>query len=136
MSENIENIESKNEVESKGEAKFDESAIWKLVSNVDPKTGEDLDWIMVKEYLVENGPVKGLEKVFEYYEMKNPKMDPWVNYLLACSHFTEEELNGTPMNRAYRRRLESKIAKLMKMRGKDKNTSLHQFLYDNRNVTV
>ena len=123
-------------VDLKNEKKVDDSDLWKMFKNVDPDTGLDLDWLEVRDYLCEHGAAKGLEKVFDYYQMKNPRMEAYVNYLLACSHFTEEELEGTPINRAYRRRLETKVKKLLKKRESDKHTPIHQFLHDNKNIQV
>lgn len=108
--------------------------IWKVFSNVDPVTGDDLDWIEIRDYLCEHGPAKSLEKIYDYYLDKFHRMDPWSVYLLTCSHFTLEELEGEKYNRAYRRRLEQKVIKLMKKREQDKSTPYQEFLYKNRNL--
>ena len=134
MSENSETSEYKTETESKHEHdKFD---LWKISSDIDPETGLDYDFLQVREYICENGPAKGLEPLYEYYLSKFHKLDPWSVYLLACSHFTMEDLEGTPINRSYRRRLEAKVKKLMKLREKDKTTPFNEFLYKNKNVEV
>ena len=74
--------------------------------------------------------------IFDYYEMKNKRFDSYLNFLLACSHFTTEELEGTPVNRAYYRRLEQKAIKLMKLRKKDPTTNINQFFCNNRNINA
>ena len=129
MSENSEAIESKNEVDSKQEVELDIFDLWKISSDVDPETGLDWDFIQIREYICQHGPAKGLEPLYEYYLNKFHKLDAWSVYLLACSHFTLEELEGTPINRSYRRRLEQKVKKLMKAREKDKLTPYNEFLY-------
>ena len=130
MTEN--NVEMKND----NSIKLDDKNLWKVLSNEDPETGLPLDWIEARDYLIEHGPGKALEKFFDYYEKHNDKMSSWCNYLLACHHFTEEELEGTPINRAYRRRLAIKVQKLMKKREKDPFTPMNQFLHDNKNIEV
>ena len=105
--------------------------IWKVFSNVDPVTGDDLDWIEVRDYLCEHGPAKSLDRLYSYYLEKFSKLDPWSVYLLTCSHFTFEELEGEKYNRAYRRRLEQRVIKLMKKREQDKSTPYSEFLYKN-----
>ena len=115
--------------------KFD-NELWSIVSNVDPVSGLNLDWLEVREYLCEHGAGKGLEKVFSYYEQHNPYMGSWENFLLACSHFSLEDLEGCAINRRYRRNLELKIKKLIKKRESDKNTPIQEFLYKNSKITV
>lgn len=114
---------------------LEDKEIWKILSNEDPDTGLPIDWIEARDYLIEHGPGKALEKFFDYYELHNPRMDSWCNYLLACSHFTAEELDGQ-QNRAYRRRLEIKVKKLLKKRQTDKHVPMHQFLYENQQINV
>ena len=121
--------ETKIEVESKeAPDKFD---LWKISTDIDPETGLDWDFLQIREYICENGPAKGLEPLYEYYINKFHKLDPWSVYLLTCSHFSMEELEGTPINRSYRRRLEANVKKLMKKRETDKNTPFNEFLYKN-----
>ena len=136
MSENVENTENKNEVDSKHEQEHNKFDLWKISSDIDPETGLDYDFLQVREYICENGPAKGLEPLYEYYLNKFHKLDPWSVYLLACSHFTMEDLEGTAINRSYRRRLEAKVKKLMKLREKDKTTPFNEFLYENKNIEV
>ena len=128
MSEKVENTES---VESKNEATPNKMDIWKTFNNIDPETGLDYEFLEVRDYLCENGPAKGLEKLFDYYLTKFTRMDPWSVYLLTCSHFTSEELEGEKNNRSYRRRLEAKVMKLMKKRESDKLTPYPEFLRKN-----
>jgi hypothetical protein len=130
--------------DSKQEAQFDEKTspstnidnkdIWKIFSNVDPVTGEDLDFVEIREYICEHGPAKGLDKLYDYYLSRFHRLDPWSVYLLTLSHFTLEDLEGCAINRAYRRRLEQKVIKLMKKREKDKSTPFNEFLYKNQNI--
>ena len=128
MSEKVENTES---VESKNEATPNKMDIWKTFNNVDPETGLEYEWLEVRDYLCEHGPAKALDKLYSYYLTKFTRMDPWSVYLLTCSHFTMEELEGTPINRSYRRRLEAKVMKLMKKRDKDSSSSFPEFLRKN-----
>jgi len=125
MSEKVENTESKNE------AIPNKMDIWKTFNNIDPETGLDYDFLEVRDYLCEHGPAKALDKLYDYYLSKFTRMDPWSVYLLTCSHFTSEELEGQANNRAYRRRLEAKVMKLMKKREKDPSTSYPEFLRKN-----
>jgi hypothetical protein len=60
-------------------------------------------------------------------------MAPWINFNIACSHFSKEELNE-PTNRHAKRQLQTKIIKLLKQRKADPNKPINQFLYDNRNI--
>ena len=120
------------------ESKIDNEKIWRMFSDSDMLhlNGVDYEWLDILDNIAEHGPAKSLDMIFDYYEVKNKRFDSYVNFLLACSHFTTEELEGTPNNRAYRRRLEQKAIKLMKLRKKDSNTNMNQFLYNNRNVSV
>ena len=124
MSENTQVYDEKTEASA--------NDVWKMmVSDVDQETGLDFEFLEVRDYICEHGASKGLEKLFQYYMKKCEKFDPWTTYLLACSHFTLEELEGTAINRNYRRRLEQKVTKLMKAREKDKSSSFHEFLRKN-----
>jgi len=120
------------------ESKIDNEKIWRMFSDSDIShlNGVDYEWLDILDNIAEHGPAKSLDMIFDYYEMKNKRFDSYVNFLLACSHFTTEELEGTPNNRAYRRRLEQKAIKLMKLRKKDPTTNINQFLYNNRNMNV
>jgi hypothetical protein len=107
--------------------------IWSLVSNID-EDGNNLEWMAIIDYLNENGNVsKGLEMIYDFYQNKNPNMGSWMNYLLACSHFSEEEL-GLPCNRYGRKALERKCAKLIKARKADPHSNINQFMYNNQNI--
>ena len=106
--------------------------IWKIFSNIDPVTGEDMEFVEIREYICEHGPSKGLDKLYDYYLSRFHRLDPWCVYLLTLSHFTQEDLEGCAINRAYKRRLESKVIKLMKRRDKDKSTPFNEFLYKNK----
>ena len=69
-------------------------------------------WYEVCQALQQHG-VQAIDQLFDYFQQYNP----WVNYLLACSYFTEDELQF-PTNRQSRRKLELKVRKLL---GKHKN---------------
>jgi hypothetical protein len=69
------------------------------------------EWEKVRKELMADG-VKAIKFVFEYYQQQNTKLDPWINFCLASSHFTHEELNGT--GKAYKKRLEYEVKQLMK----------------------
>ena len=71
----------------------------------------DYECLNILDNLAEHGPAKTLDMIFDYYAMQNSRFDSYVNLLLACSHFTTEELEGTHINRAYYRRLEQKVIK-------------------------
>ena len=68
-------------------------------------------WEKVRNELMKDG-VKAIKFVFEYYQNVNPKLDPWINFCLASSHFTTEELEGSGKN--YKKRLEYEVKQLMK----------------------
>ena len=38
------------------------------------------------------GEFPGIDHLFDYFQQYNTNFDQWVNYLLACSYFTEDEL--------------------------------------------
>ena len=118
------------------ESKIDNEKIWRMFSDSDIShlNGVDYEWLDILDNIAEHGPAKSLDMIFDYYEMKNKRFDSYVNFLLACSHFTTEELEGTPVNRAYYRRLEQKAIKLMNVRQKDSNTDNNQFHYNDRNI--
>ena len=101
---------------------------WSLLSDVEPASGLSYAWLDIREALMEGGPAKGLPLIFDYYCEHNPSMDTYMNFLLACSHFTKEELE-MPTTKGARRRLELKMKKLMK---KQKGPINHrQFYYEN-----
>ena len=129
-------MQNENNLNSKIDSdKIDNEKIWRMFSDTN-LNGVDYEWLDILDNIAEHGPAKSLDMIFDYYEIKNKRFDSYVNFLLACSHFTTEELEGTPNNRAYRRRLEQKAIKLMKLRKKDSNTNMNQFLYNNRNISV
>jgi hypothetical protein len=110
--------------------------VFKLLSDTDPDTGLKFDWIDIRDQLI-NGASPGdvLPLIFDYYMQHNQKMDAWCNYLLACSHFTHQELNGN-QNRAARRKLELKVKKLLKARSLNPHQQINQFMYENRNLNL
>ncbi len=109
--------------------------LFALISDRDPVSGLTYDWLEIREMLVSGIPVgKVLPLMFDYYESNNPAMSSWSNYLLACSHFTEHELNDGQANKAYRRKLEVKVKRLIRARKQDQHTNIHDFVYKNAAV--
>lgn len=107
-----------------------------LLSTTDPETGLEYEWLEIRKRLC-NGekPVDVLPAIFDYYEEKNPKMDAWLNYQLACSHFEKDELG--PKNRFERKQLEARVKKLMKKSKKPgQSMNMRQFLYDNKDISI
>ena len=102
---------------------------WSLLSDVDPVSGLPYAWLDVREALMEGGPAKALPHIYAYYQERNPQMDSYMNYLLACSHFTKEEL-GDPTTKGARRRLELRIKKALK-KNKGPVQNVRQFYYEN-----
>ena len=86
---------------------------WSLLSDIDPVTGIDYAWLDIREALMEGGPAKALGLIYDYYQDRNPSMDSYMNFLLALSHFSKQEL-GDPVTKGARRRLELRIKKAMK----------------------
>jgi hypothetical protein len=101
---------------------------WSLLSDVDPVSGLPYAWLDIREALMEGGPAKGLPMIFDYYCERNPSMDAYTNYLLACSHFTTEELE-MPTSKGARRRLELRIKKAVKKHKGPMN--INKFYYEN-----
>ena len=81
-----------------------------LISDYD-ENGVPWRWHYVKAQLNEHG-VQALNLLFDYYQEFNPYFDPWVNYLLACSYFTEKELDF-PTSRQTRKALKYRVEKIM-----------------------
>ena len=101
-----------------------------LISDSD-ETGVPLDWYPVRADVVKNG-VGAIESIFDYYQ-EHTQFDPWVNYQLACSYFTDEEL-GLTGNRAFRRALEGKVKRMMVMKKKNPNMSDWSIIRNSANV--
>ena len=106
----------------------------KTICEFDHDTGLSYDWLEVREQVVIHG-VKALRHLFEYYQRNNPHFDDQLNYMCACSHFTPEDLE-LPTNRATRRALEARIQKLLKIRAKNPNENIQQFLRNNASVIL
>lgn len=102
---------------------------WSLLSDVEPSSGLAYAWLDIREALVEFGPAKALPMIFDYYCERNNAMDAYMNYLLACSHFTKEEL-GDPTTKGARRRLELRMKKVLK-KNKGPVQNVKQFYYEN-----
>ena len=103
---------------------------WQLLSDTDPTTGLPYAWLDILEVLTEGGPAKALPLIFSYYQERNPGMDDYMLYLLACSHFTKEEL-GDPVTKGARRRLELRIKKAVK-KNKGPVSNFRQFYAEHR----
>ena len=101
-----------------------------LISDSD-EAGVPLDWYPVRADVVKNG-VGAIESIFDYYQ-EHTQFDPWVNYQLACSYFTDEEL-GLTGNRAFRRALEGKVKRMMVMKKKNPNMSDWSIIRNSANV--
>ena len=108
--------------------KSDDVEFLNIVSDTDV-SGVPWAWYEVREKLCEKG-IGALQDVFEYYQEYNHFFDPWTNYLLACSHFDKEELNGKN-NRQYRKQLEFKVKKLIKQQAKEPNKHMYQIMREN-----
>ena len=101
---------------------------WSLLSDVDPASGMPYAWLDILEVLAEGGPAKALPHIYDYYCEINPLMDSYMNYLLACSHFTKEEL-GDPVTKGARRRLELRLKKAVK-KNKGPVQNIRQFYHE------
>ena len=90
------------------------------------------EWLKIRDRLVkENNIYPGaIDDIFHYYEAHNEKFDSWTNYLLACSIFTDKELN-LPTCKKEREKLEKKIKQLLRKRDKNPDENLHEFLRKN-----
>lgn len=106
----------------------------RLINKFDHETGLSYDWMDVRDEVMLHG-VGALRHLFEYYERNNPHFDAQINYMCACSHFTAEDLE-LPTNRATRRAMEARIQKLLKLRSKNPNENIQQFLRNNANVIL
>jgi hypothetical protein len=92
-------------------------------------SGVPYAWYDVRNKMMEKG-VGALNDVFYYYQEHNHFFDPWINYLSACSHFDEEELNGKN-NRQYRKQVEWKVKQLMKKQSEQPNKHMYQIMREN-----
>ena len=106
---------------------------WSLLSNVDPITNLKYSWLDIREVLMSDGPSKALPMIYDYYMEEGNRLDPYTNFLLACSHFTSEEL-GDPVTKSAKRRLELRLRKLLKKRAKNPHESFNKFCRDNSDV--
>ena len=123
VSEPIESKEEKEDITSEMEREA-----WGLLSDVDPVTGLKYSWLDIREVLMTQGVASALPLMFEYYLDVNGAMDPYMNYMIACSHFTPEEL-GHPATKNARRRLQLKMRKLLAK--KKDSDGLHRFMQEN-----
>jgi hypothetical protein len=87
--------------------------VWSMFSDVDQASGLKYSWLEIREVLMsENGVAKALPLIFEYYCEQNSRMDPYINYSLACSHFTAEEL-GDVITKSSQKRLLQRVKRLI-----------------------
>ena len=87
--------------------------VWSMFSDVDQVSGLKYSWLEIREVLMsENGVAKALPLIFEYYCEQNSRMDPYINYSLACSHFTAEEL-GDVITKSSQKRLLQRVKRLI-----------------------
>lgn len=87
--------------------------VWSMFSDVDQASGLKYSWLEIREVLMqENGVAKALPLIFDYYCEQNNRMDPYINYSLACSHFTKEEL-GDVVTKSSQKRLLQRVKKLI-----------------------
>ena len=101
-----------------------------MLSSADPATGLEYAWLEIRKRLCDGDhPVNVLPLLFDYYVEKCDKFDPWICYMLACSHFEKEELG--PKNRFERKQLEARVKKLMKIKKQNPGQNMNQFLYNN-----
>ena len=87
--------------------------------------GIPYDWIELMEKLDTIGLYEGyLNDVFDFYEGLHPHFDSYMNFQLACSHFSESELKlkSTQMNRLLR-----KVKRILANTGK-KDSEIMQML--------
>ena len=87
--------------------------VWSMFSDVDQVSGLKYSWLEIREVLMsENGVAKALPLIFDYYCEQNNRMEPYINYSLACSHFTAEEL-GDVVTKSSQKRLLQRVKKLI-----------------------
>lgn len=110
------------------EKKCSDREAMSILSSKDPVTGLEYDWLNIRDRLC-NGDLPGavLPDIFNYYCEQNPKMDLWMNYLLSCSHFTKEELDGS-QNRNGRKKLEQSVKKMLTARSKNPHQNIREFM--------
>jgi hypothetical protein len=96
------------------------------------ENGVSYDWLEVRDELCIHG-VKALPLVFDYYQNHSNNFDSWTNFLFACSHFTDAELD-LGGNRSMRRIMTMKLKKLLALRSKNQNQNIHQFLRENKKI--
>ncbi len=95
----------------------------RLTSDTDEK-GIPWDWFDVVDELKEHG-VLAIESLFDYYETYNTHFDSWTNYLLTCSHFSEQEL-GYPTSKKAKLKLQKKVNQLMRNARKNPHLTTSQ----------
>jgi hypothetical protein len=85
----------------------------------------------VRDALCKEGPA-AMPILFEWYNENNQQFDPWINFLLTLSHFSEQEMGLKP-NRATRKALELKVKKLMKKQAEQPKKHAYQIIRENIN---
>ena len=88
---------------------------FRMLNNTDEK-GIPYDWIELMEKLDTIGLYDGyLNDVFDFYEDLHPHFDSYTNFLLACSHFSDEELKLKTANKS---KLLRKVKRILANTGK------------------
>ena len=105
----------------------------RLISDTDPLSNLPYDWLDILDKFKENvgNEIAVLPDIFQYYQDHSEHFDSWVNYLLACSHFTEYEL-GLPTSKKMRNKLENKIQQLIRKRKKNPHENINSFYRKNQ----
>ena len=88
---------------------------FRMLNNTDEK-GITYDWIELMNKLDDEGLYENfLNDIFDFYEDLHPHFDSYTNFLLACSHFTDEELK---MKTANKSKLLRKVKRILANTGK------------------
>ena len=87
--------------------------VWSMFDDTDQASGLKYSWLEIREVLMsENGVAKALPLIFDYYCEQNSRMDPYINYALACSHFSKDDL-GDIVTKSSQKRLLQRVKKLI-----------------------
>ena len=96
-----------------------------MLNSCDPITQIPYDWSEIMKRLDDEGLYPNfLEDIFNFYEDLHPHFDSYTNFMLSCSHFTDEELKlpKTGLNRLLR-----KVKRILKNQSSMKDSEImHQ----------
>ena len=84
-------------------------------------------WFLVKNELKNNG-INALNLLFDYYQEFNTNFDPWCNFLISKSHFTDEEMTRNHKNRRVVSHLEQRVHRIIKQEKENQNITMEKFL--------